>query len=102
MVEQEVQVGIQSNIYGTDFSALITQLNQNFHPKKPITMSRQNRSIARDKKSEEPRRDVAGNNERYSRQDREGPRNERERDKTDHISGLDRYRLNDLYERSSL
>jgi hypothetical protein len=65
-------------------------------------MSRQNRSTARNRKSEEPRRDVAGSNERYSRQQREEPRNERERDKIDRISGLDRHRLNDLYERSSI
>lgn len=65
-------------------------------------MSRQNRSTARNRKSEEPRRDVAGSNERYSRQDRKESRNEREKDKIDRISGLDRHRLNDLYERSSI
>jgi hypothetical protein len=65
-------------------------------------MSRQNRSTARDRKSEEPKRDVAGRNERYTRQDRDESRDEQERSETNQISGLDRYRLNDLYERSSI
>jgi hypothetical protein len=63
-------------------------------------MSRQNRNSERDRKNEEPKRDVAGNNERYSKSDRDN-RNDQERNEL-HISGLDRYRLNDLYERSSI
>lgn len=65
-------------------------------------MSRQNRNTARDRKSEEPKRDVASSNERYSRHNREESRNEQERNETGNVSGLDRYRLNDLYERSSI
>lgn len=63
-------------------------------------MSRQNRNTVRDRKSEEAKRDVA-NNERYPRQSREEPRNQ-DRNEMSQISGLDRYRLNDLYERSSI
>lgn len=65
-------------------------------------MSRQNRNSVRDRKSEEPKRDVAVNNERYSRQERTASRHEQDRSELNSISGLDRYRLNDLYERSSI
>ena len=65
-------------------------------------MSRQNRNQVRDRKSEELKRDVANSNDRYSKPQREENRNERQRDELGNISGLDRYRLNDLYERSSL
>lgn len=64
-------------------------------------MSRQNRNTVRDRKSEEPKRDV-GSNERDSRQSREESRNLQDRGEMTQISGLDRYRLNDLYERSSI
>jgi hypothetical protein len=89
-------------IYGMDFSAF-NRLNQTKDfTLKTTTMSRQNRNTERDRKSEEPKRDVAGSNERYSRQDRTSSRNEQDRNETNTISGLDRYRLNDLYERSSI
>jgi len=65
-------------------------------------MSRQNRNSVRDRKSEEPKRDVASSNERYSRNSREENRNDQGRNDASNISGLDRYRLNDLYERSSI
>lgn len=65
-------------------------------------MSRQNRNTARDRKDEEPKRDVSVSNERYTRQEREESRSGQEKSETDHLSGLDRYRLNDLYERSSI
>lgn len=64
-------------------------------------MSRQSRNTVRDRKSEEPKRDVANSNERYYRHNRES-RIEQERNESGNISGLDRYRLNDLYERSSI
>jgi hypothetical protein len=65
-------------------------------------MSRQNRNTVRDRKSEAPKREVAGNNERYSKEERASSRHEQSRNEWNAISGLDRYRLNDLYERSSL
>ena len=65
-------------------------------------MSRQNRNTERDRKSEESKRDVASSNQRYSRHNREESRNDQDRNEMSHISGLDRYRLNDLYERSSI
>jgi hypothetical protein len=65
-------------------------------------MSRQNRNSVRDRKSEAPKRDVAGNNERYSRQERTASRHEQDRNELNSISGLDKHRLNDLYERSSI
>jgi len=64
-------------------------------------MARQNRNTLRDRKGEEPKRDVA-NNDRFSRTGREESRNQQERTTLSQISGLDRYRLNDLYERSSI
>lgn len=65
-------------------------------------MSRQNRNTVRDRKREEPKRDVAGDNERYSRQDRAETQNTQDRNEVEQVNGLDRYRLNDLYERSSM
>lgn len=65
-------------------------------------MSRQNRNIERERKSEETKRDVASNNQRYSRQSREESQNIQDRNEQGQINGLDRYRLNDLYERSSI
>jgi hypothetical protein len=56
----------------------------------------------RDRKTEETKRDAAGSNERYSRQNRDESRNMQERSELSQISGLDRHRLNDLYERSSI
>jgi len=65
-------------------------------------MSRQNRNSARDRKSAENKREAANSNERFSRHHREELRNEQDRSEMTQISGLDRYRLNDLYERSSI
>ena len=65
-------------------------------------MSRQSRNTVRDRKSEEPKRDIADSNERYSRNNKESSRNDEGRSQVTNISGLDRYRLNDLYERSSM
>jgi hypothetical protein len=65
-------------------------------------MSRQNRNTLRGRKSEESKRDVAGSNERYSRQNRSESRSSQDRTEVRQISGLDRHRLNDLYERSSM
>lgn len=65
-------------------------------------MSRQNRNSVRDRKGEEPKRDVATSNSRYSRQGREESQQQQDRAGRATIPELDRYRLNDLYERSSL
>jgi hypothetical protein len=65
-------------------------------------MSRQNRNTGRDRKSEETKRDVSTTNERYPRTGREEPRANQGRNQADNINGLDKYRLNDLYERSSI
>jgi hypothetical protein len=65
-------------------------------------MSRQNRTIARDRKSVEPKRDVASSNDRFSRNNRDESRNERDRGGISFLNHLDSYRLNDLYERSSI
>lgn len=65
-------------------------------------MLRQNRNSVRDRKSEELKRDAASNNEREARQNREESRGDQDRSELSQISGLDRYRLNDLYERSSI
>jgi hypothetical protein len=62
-------------------------------------MSRQNRPIVRDRKSTESKREVSNNNDRYSRNTREDSRNDNGRPQT---TELDRFRLNDLYERSSI
>ena len=64
-------------------------------------MSRQNRNSVRDRKGEEPKRDVASN-DRYSRQGREESQPQQNRTPRGNMPALDRYRLNDLYERSSL
>lgn len=65
-------------------------------------MSRQNRNQVRDRKTGESKRDVANNNERYSRPQREETRNNQQRMELRDISGFDKHRLNDLYERSSM
>jgi hypothetical protein len=62
-------------------------------------MSRQNRPIVRDRKSTESKREVSNSNDRYSRNTREDSRNDNGRPQT---TELDRFRLNDLYERSSI
>jgi hypothetical protein len=64
-------------------------------------MSRQSRTTERDRKTDELKRDVASN-EHYSRQNREESRTNDDRNELTQISGLDKYRLNDLYERSSI
>jgi len=56
----------------------------------------------RDRKNEETKRDVAESNESYSRQNREESRDEQDRLEIGNLSGLDRQRLNDLYERSNM
>lgn len=65
-------------------------------------MSRQNRNQGRDRKTEDAKRDVSNSNERSANQQREGARNERNRSQEGEANGLDKYRLNDLYERSSI
>lgn len=65
-------------------------------------MSRQNRNQGRERKNEEAKRDVPDNNQRFSRQQKEDVRNERDRSEPGETTGLDKYRLNDLYERSSI
>jgi hypothetical protein len=64
-------------------------------------MSRQNNQ-SRERKQEVTKRDAASSNERYSRNDKEQRYAQPRRDETTPISGLNRYRLNDLYERSSI
>ena len=65
-------------------------------------MSRQSRNQLRDRKNEESKRDMSNSSERYPRQQREENRSSYQRTELRDISGLDRYRLNDLYERSSI
>jgi hypothetical protein len=65
-------------------------------------MSRQSRNQLRDRKNDESKRDVSNSSERYPRQQREENRSGYQRTQLRDISGLDRYRLNDLYERSSI
>lgn len=66
-------------------------------------MSRQNRNQERERKGEETKRDVSANNERYSKSGREASRNDQFRnDDPRNLNGLDKHRLNDLYERSSI
>jgi hypothetical protein len=86
---------------GTDFTGTILFQTNTFTLKQKI-MSRQNRNQVRDRKTEESKRDVAGSNERYLREQGEETRNEQRREQLSNISGLDKHRLNDLYERSSL
>lgn len=64
-------------------------------------MSRQNRNPERDRKTEDTKREVAASNERYQRTDAEDRDSDQEKD-FNQISGLDRYGMNDLYERSSI
>jgi hypothetical protein len=56
----------------------------------------------RSRKNEESKRDVSNSSERYPRQQREENRRGYQRIELRDISGLDRHRLNDLYERSSI
>jgi hypothetical protein len=65
-------------------------------------MSRQNRNSVRDRKSEEPKRDVAHSNDRHPGHTREHAQLQQQRSDNRGMPDLDRYRLNDLYERSSL
>jgi len=64
-------------------------------------MSRQSRNSQRERKSGELKRDTSASNERDSRNER-GPRNDTDRNDMSQISGLNKHRLNDLYERSSI
>ena len=84
-----------------NFTAFSLAQTKNIYTKNQRTMSRQSRSTERERKSEEPKRDVAVSNERYTRQNRNDSHNAN-RIGISQISGLDRYRLNDLYERSSI
>ena len=83
------------------FTAYSLSQTKSFYPK-THTMSRQNRNTVRDRKSEDPKRDVANSNDRYPRQGREEFNNQQQRIPMGNMPELDRYRLNDLYERSSL
>jgi hypothetical protein len=65
-------------------------------------MSRQYNNNQRDRKSEESKRDAASNAGRYSRNNKENRPDDSRRGITRQVSGLDRYSLNDLYERSSI
>lgn len=64
-----------------------------------LPMSRQSRNTGRDQKSEYIKRDAAEAS-RYVKDHRE-QRTNSVRNDHNNISGLNRYRLNDLYERSS-
>jgi hypothetical protein len=67
-------------------------------------MSQQSRNSGRDRKNEYEKRDAASSPDRNSRNERES-RGDNDRERNDdfsQISGLNRYRLNDLYERSSI
>jgi len=65
-------------------------------------MSQQNRTSVRDRKSDETKREVANSNDRYPRNNREAVSNDRQRSEVNYPADLDPYRLNDLYERSSI
>jgi len=65
-------------------------------------MSRQNRNQVRDGKTEAPKRDVANSNDRFPRHTREHSQSQPDRNDRVPMAEMDRYRLNDLYERSSL
>jgi hypothetical protein len=65
-------------------------------------MLRQSRTNVRDRKTVEPKRDVASSNDRFSRNNRDESRNEQDRGGISFLNNLDPYRLNDLYERSSI
>jgi len=65
-------------------------------------MARQNnRNANRDRRSEEQKRDAAGNSLRLHVASRE-PRYGNEREREGRLASLNRYDLNDLYERSSI
>ena len=64
-------------------------------------MSRQYNNNQRDRKTEEPKRDAASNGGRFSRSSKDN-RPDDSRRNTRNVNGLDRYTLNDLYERSSM
>ena len=64
-------------------------------------MSRQHNQ-SRDRKPEVTKRDAASSNERYTRSEKDQRNSGPRRDDTTAVAGLDRYRLNDLYERSSI
>lgn len=68
---------------------------------KLIDMSRQNSNSAGDRKHEDRQREPVTNGQRDQRNNRRSGE-EQEREDLSHISGLDPYRLNDLYERSSI
>lgn len=63
-------------------------------------MSRQSRNNERDRKSANIKRDAAEASR--SLKDHREPRSHSGRNDFSNISGLNRYRLNDLYERSSI
>jgi hypothetical protein len=65
-------------------------------------MSRQNNN-QRERKMERPGRDAASHSDRQSRNGKDSrPDDNREKNNTRDVSGLNRYTLNDLYERSSI
>ena len=101
MVKQEFQVEIFENIYGMNFIDYCFS-QTNIVKLKPQIMSRQNRNSVRDRKTDDSKRDVANSNERYTRNNREESRNGQDRGQMSPVIELDRYRLNDLYERSSI
>jgi hypothetical protein len=64
-------------------------------------MERQNNRNPRER--EVPQRDNRSNEDRYPKNERTSRYNqERTREDVSNLSGLNRYRLNDLYERSSI
>jgi hypothetical protein len=65
-------------------------------------MSRQNRTQETNRNSAEQKRDIADNNNRYTENNRENKRSEEKRNEISRSIQLDRYGLNDLYERSSI
>lgn len=64
-------------------------------------MERQNNRNPRERRGEDQRRE-SGNHGRFGRNDRGSRYSNDRREDISHISGLNRYRLNDLYERSSI
>ena len=64
-------------------------------------MERQHNRSPRDRKTESPRRDAASSNTRDARTNR-NPAMQDSRNDIQTINGLNKYRLNDLYERSSI
>lgn len=65
-------------------------------------MERSNNRNPRERKPEVSRRDAASSAGRYSRSEREPGQDHPHRAQVSGISGLDKQRLNDLYERSSI